>query len=101
VHKFGSDGKSVAPGGRLKFAIPYVRRVRVALDLSVLCLLRGSLTGPGGLRLSLRGDCELMGGECRALGCDVARLSLRCRVGFANSGGLVFMDESAEEIPTL
>jgi hypothetical protein len=23
------------------------------------------------------------------------------RVGFANSGGLVFMDESAEEIPTL
>jgi hypothetical protein len=28
-------------------------------------------------------------------------LALWMRVGFANSGGLVFMDESAEEIPPL
>jgi hypothetical protein len=32
---------------------------------------------------------------------DDLKNKLGARVGFANSGGLVFMDESAEAIPTL
>jgi hypothetical protein len=32
---------------------------------------------------------------------ETMTVSNRQRVGFVNSGGLVFVDESAEEIPTL